>query len=84
MSKSPLDHIEDVLMRCDRVLRDAILLELSPASWNVLSPMDEEYFKQTIPDKGPVWNGLPGTHPLLPIIRRAIRDVEQLRSHSDS
>lgn len=51
--------------RVDAILRDCVRLELSAAAW---SSAGDPYLH----DAGPVWSGLPGEQPLLPIIRAAL------------
>jgi hypothetical protein len=74
-----LGLIEETLLRCDRILRDTIVLKSSPASWYVIGGPDDEPY---VPKTGPVWKGLPGTHPLLLFIRDALTTVRQLRGRT--
>lgn len=61
----------DALRRCRRILGDATKVELSPAAWDTGG--DEPFLTN---GDGPIWEGLPGTHPLLPFINDAIRSLD--------
>jgi hypothetical protein len=63
-----VEGADAALLCCQRILSDAIRLEMSPAAWE--SPTPDPY----VHESGPVWEGLPGGHPLLPVIKQA-RDL---------
>ena len=74
------DVVTDALVRVNRILSDAVAVELSPAAWTAcefndgqLVECDEPYLH----DSGPRWEGLPGTHPLLPDVRRALKAARE-------
>ena len=74
--KTETHRLKDVLDRVDRILRDAILIESSPAAWDCveLTSSGNEYQVATEPychSTGPVWKGKPGEHPLLSMLRQA-------------
>jgi hypothetical protein len=66
------------------------LLGVEPRHWDVGSLEDEpaeegEADSDEMPyvhPTGPEWEGLPGTHPLLPFIRRARAALQELRGES--
>lgn len=66
--------IADCLERCDASLRDCIFMEKSPAAWDAIAPEDAP---PMLADKGPTWQGLPGTHGLLPFIHEARQLLKQ-------
>ncbi len=77
MKEPLLAVIDDALRRGDGQLRDTVMLELSPAAWDTCQPDDPE--KIVVVGRGPVWDGLPGDHPLLPFVRDALAAVHKLR-----
>ena len=68
-----LDVIDDVLLRCHRILRDTIRSEMCPAAWDSLGP--EPY----LADVGPVWQGNHPGHPLTHCVEKAMEATKRLR-----
>ncbi len=77
LNKMTPDEIAlDALKRCRRILGDTVRLELSAAAWDTGG---DPY----LADFGPVWSGLPGEHPLLPLVRDAIKALESRQGEEE-
>jgi hypothetical protein len=68
------------LKRCEETLREAIRVELTVAGWETVE-FDEDgnptvSTKSHEEGEGPIWKGAPGTHPLVPLLRKAIEHCE--------
>ena len=63
----------DACQRAFGILRGCTFMQLSPGEWSSFD--GEIIFNQ--PEEGPTWEGEPGTHPLLPFLRAAIKELEE-------
>jgi len=62
-----INELEDAVGRCLRLFRECVCIELAPSSWGsdeiILDP----------PLEGPLWEGMPGEHPIIEILHKAIQ-----------
>jgi hypothetical protein len=70
----------NALKRCEATLSEAIRVELTVAGWETVNFDDDgkPVIDQT-PHKegeGPIWKGDPRTHPLVALLRQAIKQCE--------
>ena len=60
-------ELEDAVRRCLRLFRECVVIELAASSWGsdeiILDP----------PLDGPRWEGLPGEHPILELLHKALQ-----------
>ena len=69
------------LKRCEAFFREAIRIELSSGGWATVEfdtegkPVPSD--KSVLIETGPMWEGSPGTHPLLSVVRQAIQRCEK-------
>jgi hypothetical protein len=78
---NPMDLIVlNALKRCEETLREAIRVELTVAGWETVNfdddgkPVVDQTHHQE--GEGPIWKGAPGTHPLVALLRQAIKQCE--------
>ena len=60
-------ELEDAVRRCLRLFRECVVIELAASSWGsdeiILDP----------PLDGPRWEGLPGEHPIIELLHKALQ-----------
>ncbi|MBT4863617.1 MAG: hypothetical protein HON53_00665 [Planctomycetaceae bacterium] len=68
----------NALKRCEETLSEAIRVDLTMAGWETVNFDDDgkPMVDQAPREEGPVWKGAPGTHPLVEVLRKAIKQCE--------
>ena len=70
----------NALKHCEETLSETIRLDMTVAGWETVEFDDEGRpvadLKPRKEGEGPIWKGAPGTHPLVALLRQAIRCCE--------
>ena len=79
-----IEALVDALERCRRHLNTLERAEHSPAAWGVLEADEEGRLRVgdvlgLVGEPNPVWEGAPGTHPLLGFVESALRRAGRLQ-----
>lgn len=78
---NPMDLIVlNALKRCEETLSETVRIDLTMAGWETVNfDEDGKPVVDHTPRKegeGPVWKDAPGTHPLVELLRQAIKQCE--------
>ena len=68
-SRARVAELEEVARRCLRHFREVVVEELAPSSWMSLG----EDILLDPPLEGPRWEGMPGTHPMIDLLHKALK-----------
>ena len=68
-SRARVAELEEVARRCLRHFREVVVEEIAPSSWMSLG----EDILLDPPLEGPRWEGMPGTHPMIDLLHKALK-----------